>query len=84
MNESPGQDLGSPEVGKASVGAESDPQKKVPRERGKGSRRLRGEDDNRDPAPLSHLEHVAGSRGSGRVTPLLVPPTKEKRLRRPG
>lgn len=73
MNESPGQDLASPEVSKASGGAESDPQKKAPRERGKGSRRRRGGDDNRDPVPLSHLEHVAGSRGLRQGHPSLGP-----------
>lgn len=51
---------------------------------GRAPRRPGGGDDSCDPAPSSHLEHVAGSGGSGRVTPASAPPTIKRRLRRPG
>lgn len=49
-----------------------------PREREEGSGRPGGGGDSCDPAPLSHLEHVAGSGSSGGVTPALAPPTTER------
>lgn len=67
VNEPQSRDAASPEGEKTSGQAGPGPQG-GPRERGEGSGRPGGGGDSCDPAPRSHLEHVAGIGGSGRVT----------------
>ena len=77
LNEQRGRDAAGPEAGKTSGRAGPGP-RRGPREREEGSGRPGGGGDSCDPAPLSHLEHVAGSGSSGGVTPALAPPTTER------
>lgn len=83
VNEPRGPDAPGPEAGKASGRTGPGP-RKSPRERELGSVRPGEGGDSCDPAPRSHLEHVAGRGGSGGVTPASAPPTTERWLRRPG
>lgn len=82
VNEPQSRDTASPEAGKASGQVGPGP-RRGPRERGEGSGRPGGGGDSCDPAPRSHLEHVAGIGGSGRVAAVSAPPTTERPLRWP-